>query len=465
MDKKQKDTKKILSHESIYKIMQWLPVAVASLFFLKNIGSGDAVALATIGITLAVFVGILIFVKVRKVSLYVREFTLAIALPFLIFIISLNSGASYSDDFSLFLAVMALTGLYLEPQFTKIQIVLVDILLVIMYLVHPEKAGDTSQFILCVAVFNFAAILFQMVIKRGRAFIEIGQERATESEKLLTTVRNMGAELERDFAESSARIETSTQGLRAGSVSITQEAGEVSENCLTVRDKIKETEEEIGRLNGEVKQFENALDENRNNVKVMNEQVDAVSDIITQSGAVFRAMEERMNEVAKIAKQINDISFKLTILSLNASVEAARAGESGAGFQVLASEMRELSENSNDFSNQVAEVVAELLGSVEETSKRFTGSEEALVESEKTMDELVGSMDGLHQQFERLYDNIERQNANINQINYIFDDLNQKVADMHSNSLANQDAVEDIVNAMMTYRGSVDEIVKNTQSV
>ena len=465
MDKKQKNTKKILSHESIYKIMQWLPVAVASLFFLKNIGSGDAAALVTIGVTLAVFVGMLVFVKVRKVSLYIREFTLAIALPFLVFIISLNSGASYSDDFSLFLAVMALTGLYLEPQFTKIQIVIVDILLVIMYMVHPEKAGDTSQFILCVAVFNFAAVLFQMVIKRGRAFIEIGEERAAESEKLLETVRNMGTELKRDFAESSAKIETSTKELHAGSVSITQEAGNVSENCLTVRDKIKETEEEISRLNEEVKQFESALDESKNNVKVMNEQVDSVSDIITQSGAVFRTMEGQMNEVAKIAKQINDISFKLTILSLNASVEAARAGESGVGFQVLASEMRELSENSNDFSTQVAEVVEELLGRVEETSKRFTGSEEALAESEKTMDELVGSMDGLHQQFERLYDNIERQNANVNQINYIFDDLNQKVADMHSNSLENQDAVEDIVNAMMIYRENVDKIVENTQSV
>lgn len=465
MNKKKKDTKKILSHESIYRIMQWLPVAVASLFFLKNIGSGDVTALITIGAVLAAFVGMLIFVKVRKVSLYAREFTLAIALPFLVFIISLNSGASYSDDFSLFLAVMALTGLYLEPQFTKIQIVLVDILLVIMYIVHPEKVESTSQFILCVAVFNFAAILFQQVIKRGRAFIEIGQERAAESEKLLASIRSMGDELQRDFAHSSEKIESSTQGLQAGSVSITREAGEVSENCNTVRDKIKETEEEIGRLNEEVRHFENALDENKNNVKVMNEQVNAVSEIITESGAVFRTMEDQMHEVAKIAKQINDISFKLTILSLNASVEAARAGESGVGFQVLASEMRELSENSNDFSTQVSEVVAELLSRVEETSGKFTSSEEALSESERTMEELVDSMDGLHQQFERLYDNIERQNASVNQINYIFDDLDRKVADMHGNSIANQDAVADIVSAMTDYRNSVEKIVENTQSV
>ena len=35
--KKQKDNKKMLSHEEIYKIMQWLPVLVASIFFLINL--------------------------------------------------------------------------------------------------------------------------------------------------------------------------------------------------------------------------------------------------------------------------------------------------------------------------------------------------------------------------------------------------------------------------------------------
>ena len=465
MNKGQKETKKILSHEAIYKIMQWLPVAIAGLFFLKNLGSGDAVALVTIGITLAVFIGILVFVKVRNVSLQMREFTLAIALPLLVFVISLNSGASYSDDFSLFLAVMALTGLYLEPQFTKIQIGLIDVLLIIMYFAHPEKVESKSQFILCVAVFNFAAILFQQVIKRGRAFIELGQERANESEKLLETVRNMGIELKRDFAESSAKIEASTQGLFDGSVSITREAGGVSDNCISVCDKIKETEEDINRLNEEVRSFENALDMNKSNVSVMNEHLDSVSKMIRESEMTFRTIEDQMNEIAKIARQINDISFKLTILSLNASVEAAHAGEFGVGFQVLASEMRELSESSNDFSTQVSEVVKGLLERVEETSARFEESEEALDESEKSMSELSGSMDGLHHQFERLYSNIESQNANINQINYIFDELNQKVADMHGNSIANQNAVADIVDAMKDYRESVEKIVENTQSV
>ena len=415
MGKKQKETKKLLSHETIYKIMQWLPIIVSSLFFVKNLSAGNTAAMLAIGICLAVFVGVLVIVKVRKVGLYQREFALAIALPILVFMISLFSGASYSDDFSLFLAVIGMTGLYLEPKFTLVQIGLIDILLVIMYILHPEKAESLSQYILCVVVFVLAASLFYQVIKRGRAFIAIGEERAEESERLLESIRTMGAELQRDFEASSAKIELSTQGLQEGSVSITRGAGEVSDSCRIAHEKVKETEEQIEQLNEGVRQFEDALLENRENMEAMQEQVKSVGDIISESGAVFRTMEAQMREISGIAKQISDISFKLTILSLNASVEAARAGEAGSGFEVLASEMRELSENSTNFSGRVSDVVKELSLRVEQTSERVSGSEAALEQSEKTMAELVGSFQRLNQQFGLLYDNIEHQNENVSQ--------------------------------------------------
>lgn len=461
----QKESKKPMSHETIFKIMQWLPIVVSAVFFIKNLSAGNTAAMVTIGVCLAVFGVLLVVMKVRNVRLYTREYALAVALPILVFVISLNSGASYSDDFPLFLAVIALTGMYLEPAFTRTQFVLVDIFLVIMYLVHPEKAESLGQYILCAAVFTLAAVLFYLVIKRGRAFIEISEERAKESEELLKSIRSMGVELQQDFEDSSARIEVSAQGLQEGSDSIARGAGEISDSCSVVRDKIKETGDQIGLLNEDVKQFEDVLQDNRKNMDAMNEQLESVGEIISESGAVFRTMENQMHEIAGIAKQISDISFKLTLLSLNASVESAHAGESGSGFEVLAAEMRDLSESSTNFSSQVADVLKELLDKVEETSERVSGSEEALMRSKKTMTELSGSFERLDQQFGALYENIERQNNNVNQIDYIFDTLNQRVADMQSSSITNQNAVDAIVDAMEIYRGNVGRIVENTQSI
>ena len=462
MEKKQK---KMMTVEKIYKIMQWLPVLVASIFFLINTIKGNTPAMIVIGLCLMVFIGLTVFSQKKNLDLYKRELILVIALPTLVFLISLFSGASYSDDFPLFLAVIAMTGMFLEPQFTRIQLVLVDIYLVIMYMVHPEKSGGLSQYILCAACFTLAAGLYYQVIQRGRAFIEISEERAKESEKLLESIRAMGAELQNDFDASSEKIEAGTKNLQKESSLIAHGAGEVSDSCNVVQGKIKETGEQIVRLNEEVKQFEEGLIENKNNVSTMNQQVSSVGELITESGAVFHVMEEQMNEIVGIAKKINDISFKLTILSLNAAVESAQAGEYGAGFEVIASEMRELSETSGGFADQVSDVVKGLRERVEMTSEKFAGSEEALAESQKTMTELVDSFEKLSKQFESLYGNMECQNQNINQIDYIFDDLNRRVADMHNSSLENQSAVDTIVAAMDDYRENIDKVVKNTQSV
>lgn len=464
-NKGQRSKGKMMSHEEIYKIMQWLPVVVASAFFLINLIKGNGPALAVIGLCLALLIAIFVITKKREVSLYKRELIMSISLPVLVFVISLFSGASYSDDFPLFIAVIAMSGMYLEPQFTRIQIILVDTFLVIMYLVHPEKSGGLSQYILCGVCFTIATILIYQLIKRGRAFIEVSQESAEQSGKLLESIRSMGDELQVDFDSSYEKIRLGTQELQSASVKIADDSGALAANCNIVQDKVRETEAQIASLNDGVRQFENALVENMTNVQAMNGHVRSASDSISQSSDEFKTIVTQMKNIAGIANKISDISFKLTILSLNASVESAHAGDSGSGFEVIANEMRELSETSTGFSEKVSDVVKELLKRVETTSEKLDSTESALSQSEEKMVELVGSFDRLTEKFALLYDNIEDQNRNVNEIDSIFDELSSKVADMHNSSQTNQDAVDSIADAMNEFSENIGSIVKNTQSV
>jgi len=456
---------KMMTHEQIFKIIQYLPPGVAAIFFLINVLKGNTMAMLVIGVCLIAFIGITIFTQKKNIELYKRELILAFALPILVFLISLFSGESYSDDFPMFLTIIGMTGLFLEPQFTKAQIVFADILFILMYIIHPEKAGEKSQYIMCYGVFTMAAILFYQVIKRGRAFIQISDERAKESERILDSIRKMGINLQEDFDISSARIESSTSGLHNGSLLIAKSANEVSDNCNIVHNKILDTQEQVGLMNEEVHKVEIALSSNRDNVNSMGVQIASVEKIIDDSAKVFSTMESKMKQISGIAKQINDISFKLTIISLNASVEAAHAGDFGLEFNVIAEEMRELSETSGKFAEKVADVVKELSASVEDTTKQFAGSSKALEESQKVMDGLITGFEDLSVQFASLYSNIENQNQNVQQIDQIFTELNYKVADMQASSAANQNAVDGIVAAMAEYKETVSKVVENTQSI
>ncbi len=460
---KEQGAKKPITHEKIFKIMLWITFIVAGAFLLINVIKLNVPGMIAIGGSLVAFIITLFIMKWRHTRMVTKELVLGISLELIIFAISLFSGESYSDDFPMFLAVIGMTGMYMEPNFTKVQIVIADVLLVAMYIINPGKAESLSQYILCLVIFTLAAFLVLLTIKRGRSFIDMNREQALRSEELLWSMREMGEKLEIDFNKSSQRIDDNTRNLEKGSVTIIRGAGEVSDSCGSVQDKIHKTSHNITELNDQVRKFETALSENGSNMHAMTVQLDTVNDIINKTSKAVTDMKTQMNEVAAIAEQLGNISFKTTLLSLNASVEASHAGSAGAGFAVVASEMKELSDNSDRFSERVSEVVSHLLMQVETISEQFESSTRALQRSENTMSELQDSFDHLTDRFESLYKNIEEQTENVADVDTIFRELKQKVAEMKHDSAENKSAVEKIVVAMDDYRESIGKVIENTK--
>jgi methyl-accepting chemotaxis protein len=77
------------------------------------------------------------------------------------------------------------------------------------------------------------------------------------------------------------------------------------------------------------------------------------------ANAAMERITASSGKIASITDIIDDIAFQSNLLALNASVEAARAGDAGAGFSVVAVEVRRLAQRTGQAAKEIQALIGD----------------------------------------------------------------------------------------------------------
>lgn len=112
--------------------------------------------------------------------------------------------------------------------------------------------------------------------------------------------------------------------------------------------------------------------QNSDNAKQTEKIATQASNDAEKSGSAVMETVRAMQTIAQKIIMIEDIAQQTRLLSLNATIEAAKAGEAGKGFTVVASEVRNLANESREVAREMNELVTTSLTVAEDAGTMLT---------------------------------------------------------------------------------------------
>lgn len=162
----------------------------------------------------------------------------------------------------------------------------------------------------------------------------------------------------RPLREVSGQLDDSGARTREAARHFAQSAGQLSDDACAQTAALQEIGDGIQRLSvsaeanvSHMRKLSSLADESNTAIGEGTRHLQQLSTAIT-------AIQRSTHDVAGILKSIDEIAFQTNVLALNAAVEAARAGEAGAGFSVVAEEVRNLAQRSAQAARETADKIA-----------------------------------------------------------------------------------------------------------
>ena len=208
------------------------------------------------------------------------------------------------------------------------------------------------------------------------------------------------SQIEELIADFRGEVQQSLDSVSKNSEAMQMLAQSLSDLSSNTNEQTQSANLASGNAAGNVQAVAAATEEMSASVNEISQQVTNVNKLVVSAAGQARETDSKVGSLATAAQKIGDvvsmiqdIAEQTNLLALNATIEAARAGEAGKGFAVVASEVKELANQTGKATEEIGAQISNIQSETDDSVKAIQSISEKMTEITEFITGIAAAVD------------------------------------------------------------------------